>query len=140
VRHWEALIDFIKIICGLNEPYSLTAIEKCNLTQKELVEEWMGLYAMGQMMNDPPYDQISYNSSLSNALKLKLEHNVKLFLVEMKAATGKDIVEHVIRLAKLIPACLVGVSYVPLLLIIVRLRRYPIKMTEWWMRRQLVGK
>jgi hypothetical protein len=56
VRHWEALIDFIKKNCGLKEPYSLTAIEKCNLTQKELVEEWMELYAMGQMMNDPPYD------------------------------------------------------------------------------------
>jgi hypothetical protein len=51
----------------------------------------MGLYAPGQMMNDRLSGQISYNSSLSNAFKLKLGHDVKLSLVEMKAATGKDI-------------------------------------------------
>jgi hypothetical protein len=140
VKYWEELIDFIKKNCGPKEPYCLTVLHRCKLTQEVLDQEYMGLYAPGQMMNDLLYGQTSYNSSLSNALKLKLGHNVKLFLVEMKAATGKDIAEHVIRLAKLIPACLVGVSYVPLLLIIVRLRRYPIKMTEWWMRRQLVGK
>jgi len=43
------------------------------------------------MMNDPLYGNISFNSSLSNAFMLKLEHNVKLFLVEMKSATGKNI-------------------------------------------------
>jgi len=51
------------------------------------------------MMNNPVYDQISYNSCLSNAFKLKLEPNLKQILVEMRAATGKDDVEHVIRLA-----------------------------------------
>ena len=71
----------------------------------------MGLYAPGQTMNDRLSGQISYNSSLSNAFKLKLGHDVKLFLVEMKAATGKDIAEHVIRPVKVIPASLVPVSY-----------------------------
>jgi len=59
-----------------------------NLLQDELDEEYMGLSAPGQMINDPLYGQISYNSSLSNAFKLKLGQNVKLFLVEMTAATG----------------------------------------------------
>ena len=63
------------------------------------------------MMNYPLYGQISYNSSLSNTFKLKLGHNVNQFLVEMKAATGKDITEHVMRWAKVIPASLVSVGY-----------------------------
>jgi len=71
----------------------------------------MGLYAPGRMMNDPLYGQISYNSSLSNTFKLKLGHDVQLFLVEMKAATGKEIAEHVMRPAKVIPASLVRLSY-----------------------------
>ena len=91
------------------------------------------------MMNDPLYGQISYNSSLSNAFKLKLGHDVQQFLVEMKAATGKDIAEHVIRQAKVIPASLVTVSYASQPISILRLWGYPIKMKEWWMRWQ-VGK
>jgi hypothetical protein len=71
----------------------------------------MGLYAPGQMMYDPLYDQISYNSSLSNTFKVKLGYNVNVFLVEMKAATGKDIAEHVIRPAMVIPTSLCPVSY-----------------------------
>jgi len=88
VRHWEELIDFIEKNCDLIEPYCLAALYKCNLTQGELEEEYMGLYTLGQMLNDPLSGQISYNSSLSNAFKLKLGHNVQLLLVEMKAATG----------------------------------------------------
>jgi len=99
----------------------------------------MGLYTLGQMMNDPLYGQISYNSSLSNAFKLKLGHDVKQFLVEMKAATGKDIAEHVIRPVKVIPTSLLPVSYAPLVIRILRLGMEPMKMKEWWMRRQ-VGK
>jgi len=110
VRHWEELIDFIEQNCCPKEPYCLTALYKCNLTQEELDEEYMGLYTLGQM-NDPLYGQISYNSSLSNAFKLKLGHDVKLFLVEIKAATGKDIAEHVLRPAKVIPASLLKKSY-----------------------------
>jgi hypothetical protein len=63
------------------------------------------------MTNDALYDQISYNSSLSNAFKLKLGHNVNLFLVEVTAATGKDIAEHVMRPAKVLPASLVPIPY-----------------------------
>jgi len=64
---------------------------------------------------------------------------VKLFLVEMKAATGKDIAEHVIRPVKVIPTSLVAVSYAPLLIHILRLRREPMTMKVWWMTRH-VGK
>jgi len=71
----------------------------------------MGLYTPAQMMNDCLYGQISQNSSLPNAFKLKLGHNVQLFLIEMNAAPGKDIAEHVMRPAKVIPASLVMVSY-----------------------------
>jgi len=63
------------------------------------------------MMNDPLYGQISFNSSSSNAFKLKLEHNVKQSLVEMNAATGNDIAEHVMRPAKIIPSSLFKVIY-----------------------------
>ena len=137
VRHWKEMIYFIQQNRSLKAPYCLSAIYICNLTQKELEEEYMGSAAPGQMMNDPLYSQISYNSSLSHAFKLKLGHNVKLFLLEMKAATGKDIVEHEIRPAKLIPASLVTVSYAPLLISILRLWRHPMKMKEWLMRRQV---
>jgi hypothetical protein len=58
----------------------------------------------------------------------------------MKAATGKDIAEHIIRPAKGIPTSLDMVRYAPLLIRILRLRRYPMKMQERWMRRQQVGK
>jgi len=62
------------------------------------------------MMNVPLNGLISYNSSFSNAFKLKLAHNVKQFVVEMKAATGKEIVEHIMRPAKVILASLFMVS------------------------------
>ena len=98
----------------------------------------MGLYAPGQMMNDPLYGWITYDSSLSNAFKLKLGHNLQLLLVEMNAATGKDIVDHVVRPAKVIPSSLDMVSNAPLLIGILRLWRDPMKTKQWWMRR-LVG-
>jgi hypothetical protein len=75
------------------------------------------------MVNDRLYVQISSHSFLSNAFKMKMRHNVKRFLVEMKAATGKDIAEHVIRPVKVIPAYLTPVSYAPLLICILRRRR-----------------
>jgi len=137
LEHWEELIDFIEHNCSLKEPYCLTAINKCNLTQEGMDEEYMGLYTPGQMMNHPPFGQISYNCSLSNAFKLKLGHDVKLFLVEMKAATGKDIVEQVIRPVKVIPTSLLLVNYALQLICILRLGREPMKMKEWWMRRQV---
>jgi len=140
VRHWEELIDFIEQNSSLKEPYCLTAIYKCSLTQEELDVEYMGLYAPGHMMNDRLYGQISYNSSLSNAFKLKLGYDGKLFLVEMKAATGKDIAEHIIRPVKVIPASLVPVSFASLLISILRRWREPMKMEEWWMRTQVGNK
>ena len=83
------------------------------------------------MMNDRLYGQISYHSSLSNAFKLELRHNVIQSWVEMKAATGKNTAECVIRLAELIPASLVSVCYAPLLIRILILRRDPMEMKEW---------
>jgi hypothetical protein len=97
--------------CCPKEPDCLTALYKCNLTQEELDEKYMELYALGQM-NDPLYGQISYNNCLSNAFKLKLGHDVKQFVVEMKAAIGKDIAEHVMIPAKVIPPSLLKESYV----------------------------
>jgi len=62
-------------------------------------------------MNDPLYGQISFTISLSNAFKLKLGHDVKLFLAEMKTATGKDIAEHIMWPAMVIPTNLFKESY-----------------------------
>jgi len=135
VRHWEEMIDFIEKNCRPIEPYFLTVLYKWNLTQDKLDKEYMGLYTPGQMLNDSLYGQISYNSSLTNAFKLQLGHNVQLFLLEMKAATGKNIAEHAIRPAKAIPPSLVTVCYAPLQISILKLRRYPMKMKEWWIRR-----
>jgi hypothetical protein len=42
VRHWEELIDFIEQNCSPKEPYSLTALYKCNMAQDKLDEEYMG--------------------------------------------------------------------------------------------------
>ena len=139
VRHWDELIDLNQPNCSPKAPYCLTATYKCNLSQEELEEEYKGLYAEGQMMNDRLYRQISYNSSFSNAFKFKLRQDVKLFLVEMKVATGKKFAEHVIRPVKVIPTSLVQGSYAPLQIHILGLQREPMKMKEWWMRRQ-VGK
>jgi len=62
---------------------------------------------------------------------MKLRHNMKLFLGEMKASTGKDVAEHVIRLANVIPASLVIVSYTQLLISILRLQMYLMRMKQW---------
>jgi hypothetical protein len=60
VMRWEELIDFIAKNCGPKEPHCLTAWFKCNLTQEELDEEYLKLYALGYLMNDPLYGLISY--------------------------------------------------------------------------------
>jgi hypothetical protein len=57
----------------------------------------------------------------------------------MKATTGKDIGEHIIRLVKVIPASLILATNTPLLIWIHTLWREPMKITELWMRRP-VGK
>ena len=100
--HWEELVDSIDKNRGLKEPYILTSRFKCTSQQVELEEEYMGLYKHRQLINDPIYGQISYNCCISNTFKLKLGHNVKIFLVEVMRATGKEIAEHVIRPRKVI--------------------------------------
>jgi len=97
VRHWEELVYFIDRNGSLKEPYIFISMFKCILEQDELEEEYMGIYKQGQMINDPIYGQISYNCCLSNAFKLKLGHNVKIFVIEMIRATGKEIAKHIIR-------------------------------------------
>ena len=42
----------------------------------------MGIYEHGQIINDLIYGQILYNCCLSNAFKLRLGHNVKIFVGE----------------------------------------------------------
>jgi hypothetical protein len=79
---------------------------KCTLPQDELEDEYMGMYKYWQMNNDPIYSQVSYNCCLSNAFKLKLGNDVKIFVVEMMRATGKETAEHVIRPTNVIPLAL----------------------------------
>jgi hypothetical protein len=61
---------------------------------------------------------------------------VKLFLVEMKAAIGKDIAEHIMRLAKVISASIVMVSYSSLLISNLGHWGHPMKRKECWTRWQ----
>ena len=105
-RHWKGLIDFIDKHGGPKEPYIFTSMFKCTLEQDELKKDYMGIDKHGQIINDPIYGQISYNCCLSNAFKLKVGHNMKIFVVEMMKVTRKEIAEHVIRPTKVIPLAL----------------------------------
>jgi len=91
------------------------------------------------MMNDPRYDQISYNCFLSNAVKSKLGRNPTIFFVQMKRARGKKMAEHVIRLAKVIPTSCVKAWHAQMLLIIHRLWK-DLKIVEERRERWMVGK
>jgi len=104
LRHWEELIDFIDENRGPKEPYIMTSMLKCTSEQAEWYKEFMESYTNGQMRMDPICGQISYNCGLSNAFKLKPGHNPKIFLVESKRATKKEIAKHFIGPAKVIPA------------------------------------
>ena len=73
------------------------------------------------MLNDPIYWKLSYNSCIPNVSTLKLEHNLKLSLGEMRSAIGKEIAEHILRPGKIIPASNVRASCVHLLVILHRL-------------------
>jgi len=97
------LVDFIDKNGGPKEPYILNSMLKGTLEQDKLEAEYMVIYKHGQIFNDPIYGQISYNCCLSNALKLKLGHSVKILLVEVMRVTGMEIAEHVIRPTKVIP-------------------------------------
>jgi len=81
VRYWEELVDFINKNGGPQEPIIHSSMIKRTLVQDKLKEEYVGLYIHGQMINDPIYGQILYNCCLSNAFKLKLGHNMRIFLV-----------------------------------------------------------
>jgi hypothetical protein len=64
VRHWEELVHFIEKNGGLKVPFILRSMFKCTSEQDKLQEEYMGIYKHGQMINDPIYGQILYNSCL----------------------------------------------------------------------------
>jgi hypothetical protein len=130
VRHWEELIDIIGKNCSPKEPYCLTAIYKCNLMQEELDEEYIRLYAPRQSW------MTIYIIRVHTTVRMKLGHDVTLYLVDMITAIGKDVVDHVMWPSKVIATSLVTVRYFLLLIGKPRLWRYPIKMTEWKMRRQ----
>jgi len=136
VRHWEELDDFIEKNGGPKEPYILTSMFRCTLEQDELDEVYMGIYKHRQMINDPIYGQIPYNCCISNAFKLKLRHNVKIFGVEMKRATGKEIAEHVIGPTKVICASHVKARCQQLLIIIHRLCKVLNRVEEREMSRE----
>jgi len=102
VRHWEELVNFMDKNGGPKELYILRSMFKCTLEHDQLEEEYMGIYKQRQMINNLIYGQISYNCCLSNAFKLKLEYNVKIFVAEMMRATGKETAKYVIRPTKVI--------------------------------------
>jgi len=139
VRHWEELIDFIDKNGGLKKPYIMTSMFKCTLEQAELEEEYMGLCKNGQLIMDPIYGPISYNSCLSNAFKLKLGQDAKILLVEITRATEKEIAEHLFKLVKVIPASRVKARCAQLLLITHRLWKV-LKRMEERRERRMVGK
>jgi len=142
VTHWDELVNFIDKNGGLKEPFILTTIFYCTLEQDELVEEYIGLYKHGQMVNDRIYGQISYNCYLSIAFKLTLEYNVKIFLVELMRVTVKEIAEHVIRPTKVIPTSCNKAEHDQLLISIHRLWRVLKMVDEREKRREgrMVGK
>jgi len=139
VTHWEQLIDFIDKNRGLKATYILTLMFKCTLEQVELDEEYIGLYTNRKMIIDPIYGHILNNCCLSNAFRLKLGHNAKIFSVKMNRATGNDIAEHMIRTGMVIPASCVMAWCAQLLLIIHRLRK-DLKWVEERRERRIVGK
>jgi len=113
---------------------------KCTLEEGELDEEYIGLYINGLMIMDPIYGQIPYNCCLSNALKLKLEHNPKICFIDMKQATGKVITKHIIMPAEVIPASRVKAWCAQLLLMIHRLLKVLKKVVEERTEWSMVGK
>jgi len=99
----------------------------------------MGLYKNGQMIMYPIYGQISYNCCISNALKWKVGHPQKIFLVEMERATETQIAQHLIRPAKAIPASRIQSSLAQLLIIMHTLWKVLKRVEERWEMR-MVGK
>jgi len=139
VRNWEELIDFINKNGCPTESYILTSMFKCTWEQARLDKEYMGLYTKKRMITDTIYGQISYNCCLLNGFKLKLGNNPKIFLVEMMRVIGKEIVEHILRPAKVIPAGRVK-GRCAQLLIIIQGHWKVLKRVEQRRERRMVGK
>jgi hypothetical protein len=72
-------------------------------------------------MMDSISGQILYNCCHSNAFKLKLGLNPKIFCVKIKPATEMEIAEYVISPAKVIPASHVNAESAQQLIILHRL-------------------
>jgi len=72
-------------------------------------------------------------------LKLKLEHNPKIFLIEIQRATGQEVAECMTRAVKEIPASPVEVGCVQQLFIIQKLWKV-LKRVEERRERRMVGK
>jgi len=139
VRYWEELIDFINHNGRPTEPYILSSKFKCTLEQAELDEEYLGLVTYPQMIMNAIYGQILYTCWLSNAFKLKLGHDTKIIVVKMMRATGKEIAEHIIIPAKVIPASHVKARCAQLL--IINHRHWKVlKRVEERRERRMVGK
>jgi len=120
--NWEMLIDLNNIIGGPEEPYMITSIFRCIQEENQLDKAYVWVYTDGQMMNDPVYGQILYDFCLWHTFKLKLGHSVKISFVEMRSAGGKEIAEHLMKTAMIIPAHLVKPqSYAWILIFIHRL-------------------
>jgi len=124
---------------GLKEPYISTLMLTCTWAQDKLDEEHVRLPTPGQMINEPIYSQISYNYCLLRAFWLKLGPNLKIFLVEMKIATGKEITKHVIWPAKVVLSSCAKARCAQLLIIIHRLWKV-MKRVEERRERRMVGK
>jgi hypothetical protein len=88
---------------------------------------------------DPIHGQISYLCCFSNLFKLKLGHNAKMLLVEIKQSPGKEITTDLVRPVKVITLSGVNVGCVQILIIIQRFWKV-LKWVEQWRERRIVGK
>jgi hypothetical protein len=120
VKYKEKLVNELNKYREPKEPYIFKLMLKYTLEQNKLDEENMRIHTDRQMPNDHIYGQISNNCCLSYAFKFNLGHKVKLFVVEMMRATGKEIAKRVIKPAKVIPASCIQATCQGLLCIIDR--------------------
>jgi hypothetical protein len=139
VRHREKLIDFIYKNGSAKELYIMTVIFQYNLDQDEMEEVNTGLDTNRQMTMDPIYGQILFNCCHSNAVKMKLGHHAKIFLVEINRATDMEIAEHIIGPPKVIATNRVKARCTQLPTIIYRLWKV-LNMVERRRERRMVGK
>jgi len=89
------------------------------------------------MMMDPIFGKISYNCYVGNSFNLELRNSAKIFLVKIKRATGKEIVQHLLRPAKVIPTSCFKASYAQHRISIQRLWIVRNTVEERWERRMV---